>query len=243
MYPPIQNNIIGKQKVKSTVKSSRQFNIDTYLDTKFLTYFKNTIEMNETNLSINSDILNEMKTKFYVYITVNNETPNADLKGKTPKEISSIKTSNGNYILFLAKLLIYIVDDVLKKGDNEKTKILSNIRTFLTTIEEDSITGIFNMRYGINSSFYNDFKKDRIDTIKYLFHIKFLNDYKTLFTDKLEEIYKNPKYNLCTNYDDIDECNTISNTKIIKLINYLLPEHGGQKIYKKVKLLKKYKSS
>lgn len=242
MRPPIQNKIIRKQKVNSTVKSSRQFDIDTYLDTKFLIYFKNTIENVETNLAA-SGISEEMKKKFYVYITVNNQTPNADLTRKLDDEISSIKTSNGNYIYFLAKLLIYIVDDVLKKEEANKTKILNNIRTFLTTIEENSITGIFNMHYGINSSFYNDFKdNNNKDTEKYLFHIKFLNDYKTLFTDKLEEIYINPKYNLCTNNDDINECNTISNSHIINLIEHLLPEHGGQKIYKKVKLLKKYKS-
>lgn len=237
-----KNKYDKKPKVISTVKSTREFDIDKYLNKrqydKFLEEFKKNIEDDKTDLR--DGIPDEMATHFFAYIKVNDQTPNCELTADMSSD--DIKKSNGNYIFFLARLLIYIIRDVLKLEDDKKTKILSNIKTFLTYVEENSITGVFNMHYGINLSYYDEFKRMKIDNNKYLFHMNFMTYYKNLFATELRDIYENPDYKLCADYgDDINKCNTISNSTIARLIEHLLKKQGGRKNIRKVKLLKKYK--
>lgn len=238
-----KNNYDKKPKVISTVKSTKEFDIDRYLNKHqydiFLEEFKKNIE--EADFAYG--IPDKMITLFLEYIKVNDQMPNCELTtGMSEVEITNIKKSNGNYIFFLARLLIYIIRDVLKLEDDKKTKILSNIKTFLTFVEENSITGVFNMHYGINLSYYDEFKRMKIDNNKYLFHVNFMTYYKNLFATELRDIYENPDYKLCEEYgDDINKCNTISNSTITQLIEHLLKKEGGRKIVRKVKLLKKYK--
>lgn len=239
----------NKAKVITAVKSnsSREFDIDRYLNKHqydiFLKSFKQNIEDDKTDLI--DGIPDEMATYFFAYIKVNDQMPNCELTADMSSD--DIKKSNGNYIFFLARLLIYIIRDVLKLEDDKKTKILSNIKTFLTYVEENSITGVFNMHYGINLSYYDEFKRMKqqgmkIDNNKYLFHMNFMTYYKNLFATELRDIYENLEYNLCTDYgDDINKCNTISNSTITQLIEHLLKKQGGRKNIRKVKLLKKYK--
>lgn len=237
-----KNKYDKKPKVISTVKSTREFDIDKYLNKrqydKFLEEFKKNIEDDKTDLR--DGIPDEMATHFFAYIKVNDQTPNCELTADMSSD--DIKKSNGNYIFFLARLLIYIIRDVLKLEDDKKTKILSNIKTFLTYVEENSITGVFNMHYGINLSYYDEFKRMKIDNNKYLFHMNFMTYYKNLFATELRDIYENPDYKLCADYgDDINKCNTISNSTIARLIEHLLKKQGGRKNIRKVKLLKNYK--
>jgi hypothetical protein len=235
-----KNKYDKKPKVISAVKSTREFDIDKYLNKrqydKFLEEFKKNIEVAD----FADGIPDEMATLFLAYIKVNDQTPNCELTADMSSD--DIKKSNGNYIFFLARLLIYIIRDVLKLEDDKKTKILSNIKTFLTYVEENSITGVFNMHYGINLSYYDEFKRMKIDNNKYLFHMNFMTYYKNLFATELRDIYENPDYKLCADYgDDINKCNTISNSTITQLIEHLLKKQGGRKNIRKVKLLKKYK--
>jgi hypothetical protein len=238
-----KNKYDKKPKVISTVKSTKEFDIDRYLNKSqydiFLEEFKKNIEVADFAYGIPD----KMITLFLEYIKVNDQMPNCELTTGMPEvEITNIKKSNAKYIFFLARLLIYIVHEVLKLRDDKKTKILSNIKTFLTYVEENSITGVFNMYYGINLSYYDEFGKQKIDNNKYLFHVNFMTYYKNLFATELCDIYENPDYKLCAYYgDDINKCNTISNSTITQLIEHLLKKEGGQKIVRKVKLLKKYK--